>query len=105
VVADPLEEVGYPDRGHQESQVARHRLLEAQEIEAAALHLELDAIDGHVLGHHVARERRVAAAKGVHRLGKRRLGASRHVAQAILKGVQVVMEMTFHVNGPRLHSR
>ena len=68
MVPHPLEIVRDTDRSDQEAEVAGDRLLEAKEVEAAPLHLELDPVDGDILVHDLARESAIAAAHRVERL-------------------------------------
>ena len=64
-VADALELVVDLDDGHDEAQVAGHRLVEREDLEALLLELDLVLVDDEVGGDHPARRRGVARFDGV----------------------------------------
>ena len=65
-VADALQLVVDLDDGDDEAQVAGHRLVQRQQLEALLLDLDLDLVDLHVGGDHLARLRHVARLDRLH---------------------------------------
>jgi hypothetical protein len=96
VIADPLQVVRDPDRGYQKSQVARDRLLQSEEAQALTLDLELNSVDGHVLGDHFVRQPRISGFERLHRFGQGGLRPARHFAQAVVERFKIVVEVSVH---------
>ena len=98
VVADPLEVVGDLERRGEHAEVARHRLLEREEVDALLLDLDLHAVDDPVAGDDAPGLLAVALEQRVDREAERRLRLARHREQAHLDVAQLVVEMAMDVD-------
>jgi hypothetical protein len=99
VVADPLQIARHLDRADEEAQVARHRLLEREQLHRRALDLELEAVELAVAGDHGVGRRGVARQQRLDRQLDERLGALAHRQQAPLEVGQLLVEVAVAARG------
>ena len=99
VIAHPLEVVGDLERRGEHPEVARHRLLEAEELDALLLDLDLERVDRTVAGDDPMGLGGVPLEQGLHRQRKGRLRLARHREEPDLDVAQLVVEMAVLVLG------
>ncbi len=93
VVADPLEVRVDPDRGHEQPQVPRHRLLGGEQVDDHLLDLELERIDLVIARDHLGSLGGVALQQGFHGRCEGRLGLGGHGEQRRLELRELVMKV------------
>ena len=98
VVAHPLEVVGDLERRGEHPEVARHRLLQRQQVDALLLDLHFHGVDHPVPGDHPARLLAVALQQRLHRQPQRRLRLAGHGEQPDLDVAQLVVKMTMDID-------
>ena len=98
MIAHPLEVVGDLERGGEHAEVARHRLLEREEVDALLLDFHFHAVDDAVAGDDAARLLAVALQQRFDRQAQRRLRLARHREQADLDVAQLVVKVAMDVD-------
>jgi len=102
VVAHPLEVVGDLQGGGQHAEVARHRLLEGQQVDAHLFKLDLHLVDDPVGADHRLGLLPVPLEQRVHRQAQCGLRLARHGQEADLDLAQVVMKVPVRLGHPNL---
>ena len=93
MVAHALQVVGDLERGGEHAEVARHGLLEGEQVDALLLDFHLHVVDGAVVGDDLAGLVGVALQERLHGQAQRGLGLARHGQQAHLDGTELVMKV------------
>ena len=103
MIADPLQVVGDFRGGHQQPQVARHRLLCGEQPDDLVLDLELQRVDGAVARDDQGRLSGVAMQQRLDRVGQGRLRLRGQGEERRLQLRQLVVEMAVGLGGGRVH--
>jgi hypothetical protein len=100
MIAHALQVGGDLERRRDEPQVARQRLLQRQELDAALLDVDLHAVDRGVVAEHLLGQRGITARKGFQRLADDGLGAAAHEQEFLLQSAICSSKCRCMVRGP-----
>ncbi len=98
MIADSLEVVGDLEGRGKHPEIARHRLLKSEEVDALLLDLDLHAVDHPVAQDDPTRLFTVALEQSFDRQSQSRLRLPGHGEEAHLHMAQLVVEVTMNVD-------
>jgi hypothetical protein len=99
-IADALEIGVDLDRRQDDAQVDRHRLVQRQQLDAAAVDLDVQLVDRRVAGEHLVDERPIAVDEAGDRRAHALLGEAAHLEQPRLELAQLLLEVRNRVRHP-----
>ncbi len=95
-IADALEVGVDLDGGDDGAKIDRHRLIEGQQCEAAAVDLDMELVDRRVAGEHVLHDRGVARDQPLDGGPHAVLGEAAHFQQPPFEMLEFLLKMRYH---------